>query len=271
MESMYSILILGYDSTTRQNLIQTFEQKEFDLNTVESIYDALLLLKQQEFDLMFVDFKASQKENIAMLNILRQMSPEMPVLALIPRNNECSSLEAVRQVSWDYLIKPVDPALMLVRAREILDEREQICREQAILSEVSSLLNELHESYDQADELAGDRQIEAHNRDIGRYFQFGPFILDTHARRLLCDEQAIPMTSSIFEYFLTLARHAPDPVPYESLVKESQNYQLSSGDALNMVRWRIHQLRKLIEQNPQQPRYILTVRGYGYRLSITEA
>jgi len=267
---MYSILILVYDSTTRQNLVKTFVGKEFYVNSSGSIDDALQLLKDQEYDLMFVDFRAFQKENFAMLNILRQMRPEMPVLALIPRNNGRSTLMAVRQVSWDYLIKPVDPALMLVRAREILDERDQIRREQAILSEVFNLLNELQESYDQADETCGGRQIEAHHRDLGRYIHCGPFILDTHARRLLRDEQAISMTSSVFEYFLTLARHAPDPVPYETLVQESQDYQLSSEEAPDMARWRIHQLRKLIEQNPQQPRYILTVRGYGYRLSITE-
>ena len=252
---MYSILILVYDPTTRKNIVQTFVGKEFDVNSAESIYEALQLLKDQEYDLLFVDFRASQKENFAMLNI---------------RSGWQSSLEIIRQVSWDYLIKPVDPALMLTRAREIMDEREQIRREQAILSEVFNLLNELQESYDQADETGGNRHIEVRHRDIGRYFQYGPFILDTHARRLLRDKQAISMTSSVFEYFLTLARYAPDPVPYETLVKESQDYQLSSEEAPDMARWRIHQLRKLIENNPQQPRYILTVRGYGYRLSISE-
>lgn len=266
---MNSILILGCDSPTRQNLVQTFKRKEFDVNTAGSIYDALQLLKEQEFGLLFVDFNASQNENIAMLNLVRHLRPEMPVLALIPRNDGQSGLETVRQVSWECLVKPVDPAPALTRARSILDEREQIRREQAILSEVSSLLNELQETYDQVDGKAGGGQIETRCRDVGRYFQRGPFILDTRARRVLRDEGALSMTSSIFDYFLTLARHAPDPVSYETLVLESQDCQLSSEEAPDMARWRIHQLRKLIEQNPQHPQYILTVRGYGYRLSIS--
>ncbi|MDH5508072.1 MAG: helix-turn-helix domain-containing protein [Anaerolineae bacterium] len=33
-----------------------------------------------------------------------------------------------------------------------------------------------------------------------------------------------------------------------------------------MSRWRVHELRKAIEENPKNPKYIITVRGQGYRL-----
>jgi DNA-binding response OmpR family regulator len=57
-------------------------------------------------------------------------------------------------------------------------------------------------------------------------------------------------------------------VTYKVLVKESQGYDAPLLEAREMARWRIHELRKLIELDPGRPQYILTVRGIGYRLAI---
>jgi DNA-binding response OmpR family regulator len=51
-------------------------------------------------------------------------------------------------------------------------------------------------------------------------------------------------------------------------VKESQGYDVAIEEARDLARWRIHELRKMIEIEPEQPKYILTVRGIGYRLAI---
>jgi len=57
-------------------------------------------------------------------------------------------------------------------------------------------------------------------------------------------------------------------VAYKTLVKESQGYDVEVTEARDLARWRIHELRKIIEVDPERPRYILTVRGAGYRLEI---
>jgi DNA-binding response OmpR family regulator len=51
-------------------------------------------------------------------------------------------------------------------------------------------------------------------------------------------------------------------------VKESQGYDVATTEARDLARWRIHELRKVIESDPERPRYLLTVRGAGYRLAI---
>jgi len=71
-----------------------------------------------------------------------------------------------------------------------------------------------------------------------------------------------------FNYLSTLLRHAPKAVTYKTLVKESQGYDVAIPEAKELARWRIHELRKVIEVDAQQPQYILTVRGTGYRLVI---
>ena len=78
----------------------------------------------------------------------------------------------------------------------------------------------------------------------------------------------IPVTGVYFDYLLALLRHAPKPVPYKTLVKEAQNYDADLVEAKDLARWRIYELRKLIEPDLQNPQYILTIRGVGYRIEV---
>ncbi len=74
------------------------------------------------------------------------------------------------------------------------------------------------------------------------------------------------MSGTAFDYLATLIRHAPNPVPFQTLVSDSQGYEVTRAEAQEIARWWVHQLRKVIEQDPDHPQFILTVRGTGYRL-----
>ena len=101
-----------------------------------------------------------------------------------------------------------------------------------------------------------------------RFLKKGVFELDLHARHATMNGRYIPVTGIYFDYLGTLLRHAPRAVPYKTLVKESQGYDVGNAEARELARWRIHELRKVIEVDPQLPQYILTVRGTGYRVAI---
>jgi DNA-binding response OmpR family regulator len=62
-----------------------------------------------------------------------------------------------------------------------------------------------------------------------------------------------------------LARHAPDVVDYQTLAAEAQGYQTDAREAQELVKWHIHHIRQAIEPNPQNPAYIINVRGRGHR------
>jgi DNA-binding response OmpR family regulator len=55
-------------------------------------------------------------------------------------------------------------------------------------------------------------------------------------------------------------------VPYQTLVRESQGYDLSRAEAREISRWQIHELRKALEDDSHKPHFVLTVRDVGYRL-----
>jgi DNA-binding response OmpR family regulator len=104
--------------------------------------------------------------------------------------------------------------------------------------------------------------------DPERFLKKGSFELDLHARHVMLNGKYIQVTGVYFDYLSTLLRHAPRAVEYKTIVKESQGYEVAVAEARDLARWRIHELRKMIEVDPQQPQYILTVRGTGYRLVI---
>jgi DNA-binding response OmpR family regulator len=93
-------------------------------------------------------------------------------------------------------------------------------------------------------------------------------VLDLQARHLEMNGNYIALSPTNFDYLVTLVRHAPNPVTYQVLVRESQGYDVTLVEAREMSRWRIHELRKAIEPDQKEPRLLITVRGSGYKLVI---
>jgi DNA-binding response OmpR family regulator len=98
--------------------------------------------------------------------------------------------------------------------------------------------------------------------------QKGPFLLNREKRQASYDGEHLKLSPINFDYLWTLLLSAPDPVSYEKLVSESIGFRLAITDPRQATRWRIQQLRQVIESNPQRPNRILSVPGYGYRIRV---
>jgi DNA-binding response OmpR family regulator len=150
---------------------------------------------------------------------------------------------------------------------EILAESEQPVRKKEILSQIQSLLVEL-QRIDGEETTPTSAFAALPPADPIRFLKKGNFDLDLHARHATLNGKYIPVTGTYFDYLVTLLRHAPKAVAYKTLVKEAQGYDATIAEAKDLTRWRIHELRKMIEADSQHPQYLLTVRGTGYRLAI---
>jgi two-component system response regulator MtrA len=102
--------------------------------------------------------------------------------------------------------------------------------------------------------------------DPSRYLHKGAIRLDLHTRQVTVNGNDVTLTPTAFDYLVTLVRHSPETVSYKKLVKESQGYEPTLIEAKEIARWRIHELRKAIEDDSRKPQFIITVRGVGYRL-----
>jgi DNA-binding response OmpR family regulator len=266
MTPQSTILIVDDEHHLRLSLSLILQKENYRVETAANSKEALDCLQSHEYDLMFLDLNMPGMSGIDLLVQVRRQAPHMPVLILTAHAALESAIQAVRLGARDYLIKPVEPVLILTRVAEILSERQQPARKKEIVSQIQALLSEL-QTMDGEDTTPTSALAALPPADSARFLQKGHFDLDLHARHATLKGKYISVTGIYFDYLTTLLRHAPKVVAYKTLVKESQGYDVTVEEAKDLARWRIHELRNIIEADPQQPQYILTVRGTGYRLA----
>jgi DNA-binding response OmpR family regulator len=267
MRSQTSILIVDDEDLLRLSLSFILQKESYRVETAANAEEALDYLKLHEYDLMFLDLNLPAMSGIDLLGEVHRQFPHLPVLILTAHAALESAIQAVRLGARDYLIKPIEPALILARVAEVLAESEQPVRKQEIVSQIQGLLAEL-QKIEGKDTTPTSTLAALPPADSARFLKKGIFDLDLHARHAILNGRYIPVTGIYFDFLSTLLRHAPRVVDYKTLVKESQGYEVAAAEARDLASWRIHELRKMIEADPKRPRYILTVRGTGYRLAI---
>ena len=262
-----TILIVDDDEPLRRSLSLILQKENYRVEGAANAEEALDCLQSRECDLMFLDLNLPGMSGIELLTEVHKQFPHMPVLILTAHGALDSAIQAIRLGARDYLTKPVEPVELLARVAEILAEDEQPARKKEIVSQLQSLLAELQKMNGEDLPLADERATR-HSADSTRLLKKGFFELDLEGRHATLHGKYIPVTGVNFDYLSTLLRHAPKAVAYQTLAKESQGYDVAIVEASDLARWRIRELRKLIEVDPERPQYILTVRGTGYRVAI---
>jgi DNA-binding response OmpR family regulator len=260
-----TILVVDDEPHLRKTLTTILQREGYKVTGAAGAKDALQYLQAGAFDLAFLDLAMPGMDGITLLGEIRNYYPDMPVLILTANATLESAIEAVREGARDYLIKPVDPNRITARVKEILNEQQQPKRQRQIMNEIQHLVAELQQ-IESSPQIGTSALNVLPPTDPSRFLQRGPFTLDLHARHTMINDKFVPLSPSNFDYLVTLIRHSPNPITYERMVREAQGYNLTRIEAQEMARWRIHELRKSIEPDPKKPRYIITVRGHGYRL-----
>jgi DNA-binding response OmpR family regulator len=261
-----SILIVDDEPNLRRSLALILERSGYHVHSAGCADEARALLNTEDVDLVFLDLKMPDISGLDLLPEIHEHDRDLPVLILTGHATLDSAIEAVRKGAKDYLLKPLDPDMILARISQIISEQKFPRRRREIVSGIRSLLSELGTL-----EGLGERQVEiATEREVesDRYLQRGPIHMDFHTRQVTLSGKYVPLSPTAFDYLTTLVRKSPDVVPCEALVEESQGYKSSSSEAKDIARWRVHELRKALEADPRRPRLIITVRGIGYRLVI---
>ncbi len=267
MTSASSILIVDDEANLRRSLALVLQKAGYMVTNASSGQEAIQSLQSNIYNLMFLDLKMPDVNGMELLPRIRNQYPDMPVLILTAHATLELAIEAVRKGARDYLIKPIDPPTILSRVEEIFNEQRQPKRRREIVSGIQELLSELRQ-IDGDDGSAPGLLVTLSSTDPTRFLQRGSLTLDLHARHVKMGDRFIQLSPTAFDYLVTLLRHSPNPVSYETLVMEAQGYKTSLNEARDLARWRIHELRKAIEPDTGMPRYIITERGTGYRLVI---
>jgi two-component system alkaline phosphatase synthesis response regulator PhoP len=258
-----TILIVDDEPHLRRSLSLILQGEGYQVTTAGDAAEALRYLEAGGFHLAFLDIKMPGMDGMALLGKIREKYPVMPVFILTAHATLDTAVLAVRGGAKDYLLKPIDPEDIVKRVRETLEAERTPQRRREIAGQLHDLVDELHRLDAPAVPVIAE---SAPPPAEARFLRRGGFALDLHLREVEWPGGTAQLPPSTFQFLVSLIRHSPEAVTYETLVRESQGYDLSRAEARELARGHVHELRKVLEEDSKHPQFVVTVRDVGYRL-----
>jgi DNA-binding response OmpR family regulator len=229
-------LVVDDDEGVRFFLEETLRRDGHVVVAASSGEEALDRMRDTFFDLVMLDLKLSGRvDGLRVLEAVRWRWPETVVVILTAHGSLESAMAAIREGVDGYLLKPVEPDEVRKAVQEALDRRRSLAR------------------------LEGAGQEE-------HVLQRGPFSVDLTKHLITLDGQPLELTSREFKLLVHLMQNAHRVVSPRELVQVVGQYEAEDlYEARQIVKWYIHRLRRKVEPDPSSPRYVLNVRGVGYR------
>lgn len=117
---MYKVLFLEDEPTIREVLTEYMLVSGYQVTAAERGDDAILMLKEQEFDLAVLDICVPGADGFEVLKFLHENRPKTAAIMLTALEDEQTQVKAFNLYADDYVIKPVSPIILLKRMETIL-------------------------------------------------------------------------------------------------------------------------------------------------------
>jgi DNA-binding response OmpR family regulator len=259
------IMVVDDEAVARVSLAEIFRLEGYQVATAASGEEALSLLnKSGPFDLMVVDLKMPGMDGLQVTQAVRKRSPGTVIILLTAFATLETAVQAIRQGAHDYLLKPCPIPEILESVRGGLSKRQQEQHRQQLVNRLKHTLSELIavEGKELAEEAASPQST--------RFIQMRDVVVDLQKHIAMLRGRALELTPTEFK-ILTCLMETPDQVwsPQE-LVRRAQGYETDAWGARAIVRVHIRRLRKKMEMDPSNPKYILNVRGVGYMFASSD-
>jgi len=251
------ILIVDDEAGVRFVLEQSLKSEGYRLDLAASGEEALTKLSTTSYDLILLDLHMEPIDGMAVFQAARKLDPEVVVIILTGYSSLESAVEALRLGAFDYLFKPVLPDTIRQRVQEGVTLRRRMVWRRQMLSQIDNLRQVLSE-FD-----AESKRVNPPTTDQ-RFLRSGPLVIDIHHRQATINNTLLDLTTAEFDLLSCLVKMAPEPLSPRQLVKCALDYNAEDTEARDIVKWHIHHLRRKLEQDPNHPCYIITVRHKGY-------
>lgn len=230
MSENKKILMVDDDLRMRELLQRYLSEQGFEIKTVSDSAEMDTLLKTEQFDLFVLDLMLPGEDGLAICRRLRAQNVTTPIIMLTARGDEVDRIIGLEMGADDYLPKPFNPRELLARINAVMRRHEHSPKSENII-----------------------------NKDV---FSFGHFIFDAVNRSLKKDGENITITSGEFALLKVFTEHPRQPLSRDRLMQLARGRELDVFD--RSIDVQVSRLRRLIEPNPAQPRFLKTMWGFGY-------
>lgn len=220
------ILIIDDEEATVQLISVLLERRGFEPIKAYRAEEGLRKAYRHQPDLVLLDIMMPDMDGWEVCKRLREMS-DVPIIFLTARSDVKDIVRGLEMGADDYIIKPYDNDELVARVRAHLRRSPR-----------PSVSEEL-------------------------VFNDGDFRINFMNREVWVRNELKHLTPKEFNLLAVLVRSAGRVVTRTELVTQAWGEEY--GDAIDSLKLYIHYLRQKVEVNPEQPDYIVTSRGVGYR------
>jgi len=225
------ILVVDDDLRLRDLLKRYLGEQGFAVDTVPDTAAMDRQMQRVRYDLMVLDLMLPREDGLAACRRLRAAGENVPIIMLTAKGDDVDRIVGLEVGADDYLAKPFNPRELVARIHAVL--RRQ-----------------------------GARVTPGAPTEEPAQVAFGPYALDLSTRQLTRAGEPIALTTGEFSLLKALALHPRQPMSRDKLMELARGRELESTD--RSIDVQVSRLRKLLAEDPQNPRYIQTVWGFGY-------
>lgn len=234
MTDKLNTLVVDDEEGVRFFVSETLQLDGHTVTTASSGQDALNKLRDTAYDLIMLDLRLGGRiDGLRVLKAVRWRWPETVVIILTAHGSLQSAMTGIQEGVDGYLLKPVEPSDIRQAVVDALGRRERLGMNAAPQS--------------------------------GDALRRGPFMVDVDKHQVTVNDEPVELTPHEFRLLVHLIQNDDRVVEPPELVKIVRGFEPETlFEARDIIKWYIHRLRKRVEPDPSQPRYIMNVRGVGY-------
>jgi two-component system, OmpR family, KDP operon response regulator KdpE len=220
------ILVIDDEPQILRALKTILGSKQFKVLTASTGEEGLTLAAAQKPDLIILDLSLPDLSGMEVCSRIREWS-QIPVIILSVRDRESDKVQALDRGADDYLTKPFGIEELLARIRVAL------------------------------------RHSSASSSSQQTVISAGAIEIDLVKHIVTRGGTEVKLTATEFKVLAYLASHADRVLTHQAILNHVWDY--ADSDRVEYLRVYIGQIRKKLETNPEEPEFIITESGVGYR------
>jgi two-component system KDP operon response regulator KdpE len=221
------LLVVDDERTIRYTLCATLGTLGFDVEEAATGEEALIMARRSRYDAILMDINMPGMGGMNACREIKNIAPRLSVLMLTVRDNQDDKVEALESGADDYITKPFHMRELTARVR------------------------------------AAVRRSHAFDSQTPGAIRVGEIELDPERRQVRKKGVPVHLTPKEFDLLHYLMQNAGKPVTHAQLLRSVWGPEFR-GER-EYLRTFIYQLRKKLEDDPLNPKYLLTDSYFGYR------
>jgi two-component system phosphate regulon response regulator OmpR len=229
-EPLPHILVVDDDDRLRHLIERYLEEEGFAVSTAADALSMDKKLSREHIDLIILDVMLPGEDGISICKRLSAQPNTPPILMLSAKGEDLDRITGLETGADDYLPKPFNTRELLARIKAILRRQP--------------------------------KDVPGAPTEETEIFNFGDMTLNLGNRTLYKKQELIPLSTGEFAVMKALVTHPRKTLSRDQLMNIARGREYSGFD--RTIDTQISRLRKIVENNPANPRYIQTVWGAGY-------